>query len=124
MRYNSHTIQDAHVNVCTFNSFFSIFRIVQPSHNFILSYFIFLWLHLRPMEVLGLGVRSELQLPAYASATAAPDLSCICDLCCSLWQHWILNSLGKTREQTCILMDTTQVLNPLSHSRNSLKHVL
>ena len=32
------------------------------------------------MEVPGLGVGSELQLPAYTTATATPDLSCICDL--------------------------------------------
>ena len=31
-----------------------------------------------------LGVESELQLPAYATATATLDLSCICDLSSSL----------------------------------------
>ena len=33
-----------------------------------------------------LGIKSELQLPAYAIATATPDLSGICDLCHSLQQ--------------------------------------
>ena len=32
------------------------------------------------MEVPGLGVELELQLPAYARATATPDPSRICDL--------------------------------------------
>ena len=45
-----------------------------------------------------------------------------CDLCCSLQQHQILNLLNKARDQTCILMDTSWVLNPLSHNRNSLWH--
>ena len=38
-----------------------------------------LWLHLRQMEIPGLGVESELQLPAYATAMATPDLK----------QYWI-----------------------------------
>ena len=32
------------------------------------------------MEVPKLGVESELHLPAYATATATPDLNCVCDL--------------------------------------------
>ena len=55
---------------------------------------------------------------AYATATAIPDLRCICDLHCSLWQHWILNPLSKARDRTHILQ-RRQVLNPLSHNENS-----
>ena len=40
----------------------------------------FLWLHLQYMEVPGLGVESELQVPAYATAVATWEPSCICDL--------------------------------------------
>ena len=51
---------------------------------FILFYFIlffgFLGPHLRHMEVPRLGVESELQLPAYTTATATPDPSHVCDL--------------------------------------------
>ena len=36
------------------------------------------------MEVPGLGIKSELQLQAYTSVKATPDLSLICDLCCSM----------------------------------------
>ena len=80
----------------------------------------FLGLHLGHTEVPRLGVESELQLLAYATATATQDLSHICDLCCSLWQCWILSLPSEARDQTCILMDTSWVLNPLSHSGNSL----
>ena len=38
---------------------------------------LFLWPHLQHMEVLRLGVKLELQLPACTTATATPDLSCI-----------------------------------------------
>ena len=70
---------------------------------FILS-FVFSGLHPRHMEVPGLGVQSELHLPAYTIATAMPDLSHICDLYHSSRQCWILNPLSKTRNLTCILM--------------------
>ena len=43
------------------------------------------------MEVPRLGVKSELQLPAYTTATVTPDLSPICNLHYILWQHQILN---------------------------------
>ena len=70
-----------------------------------------LGLHLQHMEVSGLGVQSELQLPAYITATATPDPSCICDLHLSSLHHQILNPLSRTRDRTCILNDTSQVCN-------------
>ena len=69
-------------------------------------FFFFLRLYLCCMEVPELGVESELQLPAYAIAMAVLDLSLICDLHCSLQQHWILKPLSKARDWTCLLMDT------------------
>ena len=48
------------------------------------------------METPRLGVESELQLPAYITATAMQDLCCICDLCHSLWQCQIFNPLTDT----------------------------
>ena len=71
------------------------------------------------MELPRRGVKSELQLPAYSTATAMPDLSCICSLCHSLQQCLILNPLSEARGQTCVLMDTTRVLDLLSSSGNS-----
>ena len=53
----------------------------------------FLGLHLWHMEVPRLGAEMELQLLAYATATAMPDL----------------NTLSKARDGTCILMDPSQV---------------
>ena len=61
------------------------------------------------MEVPRLGVQSELQLPAYTTATATRDLSHICDLRHSSRQCWILNPLSKTRAQTHVLMGTSRV---------------
>ena len=79
-------------------------------HNHILSLSLFfLGPHVRHMEVPRLGVESELQMPAYATATATRDLSHVCDLHHSSQQHWILNALSKARDQTHILMDTSQV---------------
>ena len=71
------------------------------------------------MEGPRLRVELELQLQAYATAIATPDLSCFCDLCCILHQCQILNPLSKAQDQTCILMDTSWVLNWLSHKGNS-----
>ena len=65
--------------------------------------FSFLRPHLQHMEVPRLGVESEQQLLAYATVTATPDLSHICDLCHSSHQHWILNPLSEVRDRTHIL---------------------
>ena len=46
------------------------------------------------MEVPRLSLESELQLPAYATATATWALSRVCDLRHSSWQRQILNPLG------------------------------
>ena len=64
-------------------------------------------------------VESELQLLAYATATAMWHPNQVCDLNQSSSQHRILNSLSENRNQTHILIDTSQVLNPLSHDGNS-----
>ena len=66
----------------------------------------FLWPHLWHMDVPCLGVKSELQLPAYATAKAMPDLSRICYVCHTLGQRWILNQLSKARDLTHILTET------------------
>ena len=87
---------------------------------FFLFYFVFfLGLHLQHMEVPGLEIESELQLLAYATTTATQDLSLICDLQHTSWQHWMLNSLSEARDRTHVLIDTSQVLNPLSHNGNT-----
>ena len=69
------------------------------------SLFVFAFLrpHLWHMEVSRLGVKSELQLLAYATATATQDLSCVCDLHHNSGQGQVLNPLSEARDQTCIL---------------------
>ena len=57
-----------------------------PNLSLSSHFFLFLQLQLRHMEVPRLGVQSELQLPAYTTATATWDLSHICDLHGSLQQ--------------------------------------
>ena len=47
--------------------------------------------------------------PAYTTATATADLSCICDLHHSLRQHQFPKTLSEARDQTHILMDISQV---------------
>ena len=56
---------------------------------------VFLGPHPRHVAVPILGVKSELQLPAYTTATAMSDPSHICDPHHSSWQHQILNPLSK-----------------------------
>ena len=56
------------------------------------------------MEVPRLGVQSELQLLAYATATAMWDPSPICNLHYSLQQHQILNPLSEASDQIGSLM--------------------
>ena len=65
----------------------------------------FLGPHLWHMEVPRLGVKSELQLLAYTTATAMPDLSSVCDLYHSSRQHGILNPLSEAKDRTRILVD-------------------
>ena len=61
------------------------------------------------MEVPRLGVKSELQLPAYTTGTARHDPSHLFKLHPSSQQHQILNPLSGARDRTCILMDTSGV---------------
>ena len=51
------------------------------------------------MEVPRLGVELELQLPTYATATAMPDPSQVCNLHHSPQQCQTLNPLSKARDQ-------------------------
>ena len=64
------------------------------------------------MEVSRLDVESELQLPAYTTATATPEPSHNCHLHHSSQQCWILNPLSKATDRICILMETTSGSQP------------
>ena len=65
--------------------------------------------HLWLMEVSRLGVQLELQLLAYTTAIATPDLSHVCNLQHSSWQRQIANPLSEDRDGSHILMDTSRI---------------
>ena len=56
------------------------------------------------------GVKLKLQLLAYITAIAMPDLIYICNLHHSLQQCQILNPLNEARDWTLILMDWAHIL--------------
>ena len=70
---------------------------------------VILGLHQQHMEVSRLGVESELYPLAYTTATAVSDPNLVWDLHHSPQQHWILNPLSEARDQTCVLMGTSQI---------------
>ena len=79
--------------------------------------FFFLWLHLQHMTVPRLWIESKLQLQAYATVTATWDPSHVSDLHHCSRQQRILNPLSQGRDQTHILMNISQVCNPLNNNR-------
>ena len=70
---------------------------------------LFLQPHLLHMEVPRLGVKSELWLLVYTTATATRDLSQVLSLRRSSGQRQILNPLIWARIRTCVLMVTSQM---------------
>ena len=71
---------------------------------FVCFSFSFLGPHPRHKEVPMLGVKSELHLLVYTTATATPGPSYVCDLYHSSWQHRILHPRSEAREQPRIFM--------------------
>ena len=72
------------------------------------------------MKVPRLGVELELQLPDNTTTTAMQNPSLVYDLHYSSQLCRVLNALSEDRDQTCILMDTSRVHNPLNHNKNAL----
>ena len=95
------------------------FRVCGICGLFCFCLFVFLGPHPSHIWVLRLGVELDLQLLAYATATAIQDPSLVFHLHHSSRQHRILNPLIGARDWTHILMDTIRVHNPLSHNGNS-----
>ena len=60
-------------------------------------------------EVPRLGVKSELQLPAYTTTTATQDPSHACNLHHSSWQHQILKPLSEARNWIHNLIVPSQI---------------
>ena len=92
--------------------------------SFLVCVCVFLGLYLWPVEGPRLRVILELQMLAYATATATRDLRCICDLHHSSQQRWLLNSPSQARDPAHFRMDIGRVLNPLGHSGNSASRPL
>ena len=61
---------------------------------------------------------------SYGSFHARGQISCNCQPTPQPQQHQIFNPLSEARDQTCILMDTSWVPNPLSHNGNSDESIL
>ena len=82
---------------------------------------IFFFFRTAPVAHGGSQARGRIGAGAAAAShsTATPDLSCIYDLHHSSQQCQILNPLSEARDQTWVLMDTSQILNPLCHSGDS-----
>ena len=67
----------------------------------------------------GLGVKPELQLPAYATPIAKPDVSHIYDLCYSLRQRQILNPEIEPESSWTLWW----IFNLLSHTRTPYRGI-
>ena len=78
---------------------------------FLLSFFFFCLFRATPLAYGSsqVGVQLEHPLPAYTTATAMQDPSHICNLRHSSWQCQIFNPLSQARDQTCVLMDASQI---------------
>ena len=99
------------INSYLFTYLFIYFYFLFLYNDFYLFIFIvifyFLGLHPQHIEVPRLGIKSELQLPAYATATQEPR--CVYDLHHSSQQHHILNPLSEARNRTHNLMVPSQI---------------
>ena len=91
----------------------SLQKLLQWSLFFLLFcfvlFFAFLGLQLQHTEVPRLGVQLELQLPAYATATAMRHPNRAFDLHHGSQQCQILNSLREARNRTRILVDPSKI---------------
>ena len=92
-------------------SFFNITYVFYTVDFFFFFLFFLFRASLQHIEVPGLGVKSELQLLAYSTATATQDLSRICNLHHSSRQCWILNPMSEVRDRTHIVMDPSWIHN-------------
>ena len=77
----------------------------------------FLGPHPWHMEVPRLGAKLELQLPACTTATATWDSSCVFDPHHSSRQCQISDPLSEVRDETHILMDTSQICSHCAGAR-------
>ena len=81
-------------------------RLWLPIHSHLLRFFLFFLFRAVLMANGGSQARGLIGATAagYATVTATPDPSHVCDLHSSSWQCQILNPLNKARDQTCNLL--------------------
>ena len=72
------------------------------------TFFFFLLFKATPAAY-GSQARGQIRLPAYATATAMPDLSRVCDLHHRSCQRQIPNPLGKARDGNHVFIDTSWI---------------
>ena len=93
----------------------------SPPHCFHVGLLLFVCLFRAALAAYGSSqARGQIRTTAttYTTPTATWDVDCVCDLHHSSQQRWILNTLSEARDQTWVLMDTSRVCYPLSHSGN------
>ena len=104
----------------SFKMCYNQWDIRRNSSSFLFVFF--LGPKVRHMDVPRLGVQSELQLLAYATAIAAQGPRHICDLHHSSQQSQSLDPLSKARDRTHILRDISWILfhcTTIGNPRNS-----
>ena len=74
-----------------------------------MTYFVFIGPHPWHMEVPRPEVELELEPLAYTTATATPDGSHVFNLHHSSQKCQIINPLSEARDQTCVLIGTSQI---------------
>ena len=67
------------------------------------------------------GVQIRATAAGYTIATAIPDPSHVCNLTTAHSNAGSFNPLSEAGDRTCVLMDTSWILNLMSHSGNSGK---
>ena len=104
---------NSHNKTISSNTLMTLYDLLIDSVSFLVSSFIFFFCFLGPhpqhMEVPRPDVQLELQLPAYTTATATPDSSCICDPEHSSGQRRTLNPLSEARDQTHTFMVHSEI---------------
>ena len=93
----------------------------QRRENVFFVAVVFLGLHLWHMEVPRLGAESEVHPLAYATATAMPVWAASATYATGHGNAGAFNPLSEARDWTHVLMDTSQILNRMSHNRNPKK---
>ena len=101
-------LMDEYIDVFYFSKILSLCYFIYLNCVCVCVCVCFLGPHLQHMEVLRLGVESELYLLAYTTTIPMQDPSRVCDLHHSSQQCPILNPLSKARDQS-VLMDASQI---------------